>query len=249
MSININTNNLYLILPSNVSFKESNISDSMQGDFTLFARVKLDKEKITEKEAFIISRSGMHSGISVFKNEIGKVFLQYTYWFENPEDKTNSIKQIHIELQDSMFEDFIDVYMTNSDDKSKITCHLNDEIVGSMIYAGLDKVNYTDSPYWFGCGSMFTEEDARSIGDFEYHIVFSVSKKLTMLQIKDLVENYDKKYTKIIFETYKVFNSDLSFAKDFAFFCDFDVTNRYKVWNYAFNGNYPQIYIEGNVYY
>jgi hypothetical protein len=249
MSLNINQENLYLVLPSNVSFKESNIGDSMENDFTLFARVKIDKEKLTEKEAFILSRSGMHSGISVFKNEIGKVFLQYTYWFKNDEDGTNYIKQVNTELSDTLLENYINVYMVNNDEKSKISCYLNGDIVGSIVYPGFKKISYVDSPYWIGCGSMFTEGDSKGIGDFEYDVVFSVKKRLSNIDVDDILKNYYSTYSETVFETYKVFSKSWELSKYFAFFCDFKISNRYKIWNYAFNGNYPQIYIEGNVYY
>lgn len=249
MSLNINADNLYLILPSNVSFKESDIRDSMENDFTLFARVKVDKEKLTENESFIISRSGMHSGISVFKNQLDKVFLQYTYWFENEDDESKSVKQIRFELKDSDLDDFINVYMINDDTKAKISCYLNDNIVGSIVYSGYKKLSYTDSPYWFGCGSMFGDENTRGIGDFEFDIVFSIKKKLVSLDVQDIIKNYDSKYVKKIFGNHKILNPNWELTKYFAFFCNFQISNRYKLWNYAFNGNYPQIYIEGNVYY
>ena len=249
MSLKINAENLYLVLPSNVSFKESNIGDSMEKDFTLFARVKVDKKILTETESFIISRSGMHSGISIFKNQLDKVFLQYTYWFENEEDGNKSVKQVQIELKDSDLDDFIDVYMTNDDDRAKISCYLNNNVVGSMIYSGYTKLSYVDSPYWFGCGSMFGDDNTRGIGDFEYEIVFALNKRLTSLDVQDLIKNYQTKYSKKAFGNYKIFNPNWELTKHFAFFCDFEVSNRYKLWNYAFNGNYPQIYIEGNVYY
>ena len=166
----------------------------------------LDKEKITEKETFIISRSGMHSGISVFKSQTGKIFLQYTYWFENIEDITNSIKQVYVELKDSILEDFINVYMVNNDEKAKISCYLNGDVVGSIIYPGLKKISYIDSPYWIGCGGMFTEDiESRGIGDFEYDIIFSVKKRLSNLDIDDILENYYLKYSDLIFENYRVF--------------------------------------------
>lgn len=196
MSLKINAENLYLVLPSNVSFKESNIGDSMENDFTLFARVKIDKETLTENESFIISRSGMHSGISIFKNQLDKVFLQYTYWFENEEDGSKSVKQVQIELKDSDLDDFIDVYMTNDDDRAKISCYLNNNVVGSMIYSGYTKLSYVDSPYWFGCGSMFGDDNTKGIGDFEYEMVFALSKRLTNLDVQDLIKNYQTKYSK-----------------------------------------------------
>lgn len=248
MSLNINKENLYLVLPSNVSFKESNIGDSMENDFTLFARVKINKETVTEKESFILSRSGMHSGISVFKNEIGKVFLQYTYWFKNEEDDTNYIKQVNTELSDLLLEDYINVYMINNEEKSKIACYLNGDIVGSIVYPGLKKVSYVDAPYWIGCGSMFTEGD-NGIGDFEYDVIFSIKKRLSNLDIDDMLQNYYTEYSDTVFETYKVFKKSWELSNSFAFFCDFKIANRYKIWNYSFNGSYPQIYIEGNVYY
>jgi hypothetical protein len=165
----------------------------MENDFTLFAKVKIDKNKITETESFIISRSGMHSGISIFKNKLDKIFLQYTYWFEDENDGTKSVKQVQVELKDSDMEDFIEIYMNNDDLKAKISCYLNGNVVGSMIYSGYTKLSYVDSPYWFACGSMFGDDDTKGIGDFEYEIVFALNKRLTNLEVQDLIKNYQTK--------------------------------------------------------
>ena len=96
---------------------------------------------------------------------------------------------------------------------------------------------------------MFGDENTRGIGNFEYDIVFSIKKKLLTLDVEDILKNYDTKYCKRISGNFKIFNPNWELSKDFAFFCNFKISNRYKLWNYAFNGSYPQIYIDVNVYY
>jgi hypothetical protein len=61
---------------------------------------------------------------------------------------------------------------------------------------------------------------------------------------KDLLENYRTKYSVPVFGKYAAFKPDWELTKDFTFFCDFKDINRYKIWNYAFNGYYPELFIK-----
>lgn len=249
MSLRINKDNLYVMLPSNAYFAESKIDDSLDDDFTLFARVKLNIQSLTAKESFIVSRNGMHSGISAFKNFLGKVYVQYTYWCKNPVQDMTFAKQVQYELHNTEALDFIEVYMANDQKNNKIGCFFNGNLVGSIVYDGLDRIKYENIPYWFGCGGMFGDESDRCVGDFEFDKVFAIKKKLYSVDIIDILKNYDTLYSSRVYETYKGFNKEWELTKYFAFFCDFNTVNRYKIWNYVFNGNFPQLYIDGNIYY
>ena len=69
MSLRINKDNIYRI-PSKLSFFDKSEDDSMDGDFTLFARIKITNQEVLEGiDKFVISRNGAHSGISIVKDD------------------------------------------------------------------------------------------------------------------------------------------------------------------------------------
>ena len=67
--------------PKNGYFDDNNSDDSMANDFTLFVRVKLNPDKLSKTDKFIISRSGAHSGISALTDAYEFTsYIQYSYW-------------------------------------------------------------------------------------------------------------------------------------------------------------------------
>jgi predicted component of viral defense system (DUF524 family) len=113
----------------------------------------------------------------------------------------------------------------------------------------MDKQSYENGFYWLGCGSMIGPEEHRCIGDFEFDTLFLLNKKIEREEIDDILENYNGKYSTTVHADLKKFKSDFYLKKHFAFFCDFNQRNRYKVWDMSFNGNNPQVYLEGNIYF
>jgi hypothetical protein len=65
MSLKINKDNIFMMNPKNGYFNDTNTDDSMTNDFTLFVRAKLNPDKLSKTDKFIISRSGAHSGLSL----------------------------------------------------------------------------------------------------------------------------------------------------------------------------------------
>jgi hypothetical protein len=246
MSLRINKDSIYKMPPKLPYFDKSE-DDSMDGDFTLFARIKImDQEVLEGIDKFVISRNGAHSGISIVKDDYNyNIYVQYAYWFWEKTSKKDAldVQQLHFKIEEEMLDDYVNLWMVNNGEESKIDCYCNGELVGTMNYEGKLKVLYGDSPYWFGCGTMLSEAD-KQIGDFEFDIAFSIRKALSNEEINDLLQNYRIKYSTPVFEKYGAFKSDWELAPYFTFFCDFKDTNRFKVWNYAFNGYYPELFIK-----
>lgn len=248
MSLRITKDNIYLMNPQPAYFTPKHIYDTMSGDFTLYVKVKINQYALRQVDSYIISRSGAHSGISALTDVYEYTsYIQYTYWFWNntiPSSPKIESKQIHFKVNESDFNDFIELAIVHDSKKRIMICYYKGENVGEMVYdENTLPVLYDNSPYWFGCGSMLMDGE-KQIGDFEYGMAFCVSKTLSWERINDITTNYKEKYCEQIFENELIFKRDWELTDLFSFFCDFKQTNRYKIWNYAFNGNFPQLYID-----
>lgn len=248
MNLRVNKDNVYFIHPKNPDFKEINGYDFMSKDFTLFVRVKINEEVLEETDSFIVSRNGAHAGISVLTDKYHyNYYIQFTYWFweKNNPSADIMVKQLQHKLTESDINNFMDLYIVNDSKNSKINCYHNKELVGVMDYEGLTLAEYDESQYWFGASNMITP-DKHPVGDFEYELIFCVRKNLDVNQIYNIIDNYENEYLENIFEDFKIFKRSWELSKDFYFFYDFKYKNRYKFWNYAFNGNYLQIFTNKN---
>jgi hypothetical protein len=250
MSLRIGKEDIYFILPESRYAVSTRIDKYMEEDFTLYVKAKSINESLERgKEAFLFARNGMHSGISFYKDEFDEICISFTYWFKNKEGK-GEIGQVYYRLNAEQ-KDASNEYMMICDNfiDRKIDCYVNTELVGTIDFNGMDKQSYENGFYWLGCGSMIGPEEHRCIGDFEFDTLFLLNKKLERAEIDDILDNYKEKYTTTVHNDLKKFKSDYQLRKHFAFFCDFNQRNRYKVWDISFNGNNPQIYIEDNIYF
>ena len=78
---------------------------------------------------------------------------------------------------------------------------------------------------------------------------FVSNKKLSLEELKDFIGNYKSKHSEVIFGDLRRLKDSYPYKPNFAFLCDFEHYNRYKVWDISFSGNYPQFYIEHNIYF
>jgi hypothetical protein len=95
---------------------------------------------------------------------------------------------------------------------------------------------------------MITDGEKQD-GEFEYELMFSIRKALDNDEIQHIIKNYKTEYCETIFEDNLIFKKDWELTKEFTFFCDFEKINQYKIWNYAFNGNFPQLYVDNVTHY
>ena len=247
MSLKINKDNIFLMNPKNGYFDDTNSDDSMANDFTIFTKVKINSALLKQTDSFIISRSGAHSGISALKDEYEFAsYIQYSYWFWD--NSTSSpkleVRQVHYKIEETDLDSFVELAMVHDSYERQIVCYYGGNVVGELNYTNDElPALYNDSPYWFGCGSMFTDGETQD-GEFEYDLMFSVRRALDNDEMQDIIANYKTEYCETIFEDNLIFKKDWEMTKDFTFFCDFEKMNQYKIWNYAFNGNFPQLYVK-----
>jgi hypothetical protein len=260
MSLITNESNVYIFNPiGKYTDSISNWEKFMEEDFTIFLRSKIliDKLKI-RNEAFLISRSGKHAGISVQKEAESKLRIQFTYWFsqrnikykENGEiyyDEPIPInKKISYYLLPEEESEFNDYVMQCDHSNKKILCYINKNLVGEIDYSELDKQSYIEQYMWIGCGNMVTQNiEHRNIGEFEYDLFFSLDRLMDLTTIYDIKDNYKEKYTNNYLD-FLVLNDNIPFKNNIYFFLDFTKKTIYKLWNLSFNGHFANLYIENN---
>jgi hypothetical protein len=249
MSFKVTKENIFFLLPESRYAVSERIDSYMEKDFTLFVKAKLFPETLTENESFMIARNGMHSGISAFKDtDGGNTNIMFTYWFID-KDGTPNPKQVFYTLEEDELNSFNDYAMICNHSSKTIECFLNKKLIGRIVYGRDTKQTYENAFYWFGCGSMIGPEEHRGFGDFEYKLAFVTNTQMNLEAIDDFTKNLYTKYTDVIFNDLRKLKNDYPLKNNFAFLCDFEHYNRYKVWDLSFSGNYPQFYIEHNIYF
>jgi hypothetical protein len=260
MSLITNESNIYIFNPiGKYTDSVSNWEKFMEEDFTIFVRSKILTDKLKSgTEAFLVSRSGKHAGISVIKDTESNIRIKFIYWFyeknikyrENGEmyyDEPIALQKeilYHLPIEEhSKFND----YVIQCDHlNNKILCYVNKNLVGEIDYAGFDKHSYVEQYMWIGCGNMVTQNiEHRHVGNFEYDLFFCLDKVMDLNIIYDIKDNYKEKYTKTYLDLL-ILNDDIPFKNNIYFFLDFTKQTIYKLWNMSFNGHYPNLYIENN---
>ena len=247
MSLEVSKDEIYIVCPEG---KYQTISKSwgafMEEDFTIYTRVKvlINKSSIGE-DCFILARNGQHAGISAYVDQEQNVLIGFTYWFWENEITPVQKKTTYVLLPE-VKDQFNDYTMVCNHREQEIYCYVNEELVGTIEYKGLDKCSYKEAYMWLGCGTMMMEEEYRNTGNFEYELLICAGSQFTLAEIADLKNNYKKFYLKH-YSDYPILNAATPRREDIYFFIDFKHKTRYKIWNLAFNGCFPQLYIENNV--
>lgn len=249
MSLRINKDNIFFILPEDRYSVSKRIDKYMSEDFTLYVKSKINYNELeNDKEYFMFSRNGMHSGISIYKDKEGFIHTVFSWWIIN-EKGENEYKSVSHKIDNILIDETNEYVMICDDTKKEINCYFNNELVGFISYKNCERQIYENTFYWFGCGSMMCDEEHRHIGDFDFDLSFLLNKKLEIEKVNDIAENYKKSYTTKMFDGILKLKDDFYLRDNFAFFCDFNNSTRYKIWDMTFSGNYPQIYIEDNIYF
>jgi hypothetical protein len=241
--------NIYVILPESRYAVSNRIDSYMEEDFTLYTKAKVNADYIKQDtESFLISRNGMHSGISFYKDKNEDICVCFTYWFTTKNGES-IIKQVTHIIPESKINDsneykmICDHYVDRN-----ISCYFNNEMIGKIEFGDSNRNSYLNGFYWIGCGSMIGPEEHQCIGEFDVDLMYLLNTAISVEEMDDLATNYNK-HTYDVFDNLKKFKDNFYLKKYMAFFCNFDKRNRYKVWDMAFNGNYPQIYLDGNIYF
>ena len=249
MSLRVNKDSIYFILPEDRYSVSNRIDKHMAEDFTVCVRAKINCDSIANNtESYILSRNGMHSGISIYKDNDGTHHTIFSWWIidENGEDKYLNISN---KIEPELINEFNDYVMICYNIKKEINCYFNNNFIGIISYKNKERQIYENTFYWFGCGSMMCPEEHRQIGDYDIELSFLLNKKIKIEEVSDITKNYVESYTDEIFYGLRKIKEDFYLKDNFAFFCDFNQSTRYKIWDMTFSGNYPQIYIENNIYF
>jgi hypothetical protein len=251
MSLRINKDNIFFILPEDRYSVSARIDNHMSKDFTLYVKQKINADFLeVDKEHYVFARNGMHSGISIYKDLSGGCHVVYSWWIRNKNTGVYEYEKLTHRIDDRDINEHNEYVMICDDTVNKeIKCYFNDYLVGKISFQNAEKNSYEGAFYWFGCGSMICEEQYRQIGDFDFDLSFLLNKKITKEEVTDIVQNYKSKYTYQLLDGLRKFHGHFYLKDNFAFFCDFDNSTRYKIWDMTFSGNYPQIYIEDNIYF
>lgn len=245
MSLKINKDNIYVIVP--LADESKSMDNFMEENFTIFVRVKLFKDDLPiNEESFFFSRNGKHSGISTRKIN-DKLIISFSYWFSSENDK-NIYKNVVYELPTEIENEFNDYLMICDHKINEIYCYVNGKNIGTISYNGLIKENYSKSFVWFGCGSMIVEKIHKGIGNFEYSLSFALSDKISVDSVNNIKSDY-KEFINTSFADLPILSDEMYFKDKMFFFLDFNHKTKYKIWNFIFNGVYPQLYIENNIYF
>jgi len=246
MSLITNKDNVYFMAPFMNSEYGEDFSNFMEEDFTLYIKCKLIGN-ITEKNtpAYLFSRNGKHSGICLIKNDEDFVFVNFNYWLTDKSGESKDIIMTFI-LPESYVNKMNEYVMICNDEESRIDCYINNLKVGSLNYENMTRENYNKAFIWFGCGTMFTDEGHENIGNYEYDFVFGLDKKLTIDELHELKNSYLSNI-KLIGDNLPILDESTKFKKNIKFLIDFNNKTKYKIWNLAFNGHNPQLYIENNI--
>lgn len=246
MSLITNKDNIYFMAPFMNSDYGDDFSNFMDKDFTIYVRCKLKEDSLKKNSpAYFFSRNGKHSGMCLVKNNDDLVFVNFSYWII---DKNENPKHIIVPflLPESYVHKMNDYIMICNHEESKIDCYINNLKVGSVDYKDMTKENYDKSFIWFGCGTMFSEDEYKNIGEYEYELTFALNKCLTIDEILELKKTYENDLV-MIGDELPILGNNCLFKKNIKFLINFKNKTQYKIWNLVFNGHNPQLYIENNI--
>ena len=154
MSITINKDNIFVVVPNNKYNSFETIGDCMENDFTIFVRAKIDKESLNKnEESFFIARNGQHSGISVIIDDANYMTINFTYWLQ-----PSIFKQIKYKLSKEIEGKFNNLIMKCDMKEKKISCYVNQFHAGDIDFNEYEKVSYMHTFIWLGSCNMILDE-------------------------------------------------------------------------------------------
>lgn len=249
MSLRTKKDNIFFILPEDRYSISKKVDEHMANDFTLFIKAKINNESLEkDKTFFLFSRNGQHSGISILKNEWNQLFCAFCWWVEDEKTGEASYESVQFQIKEEIQDDENEYVMICDNKQQIIKCYFNGSEMGIIDYKNKKKKGYEGAFYWFGCGSMIVEEQHQYIGDFDFHLAFLIDKAIEISVVDNLANNYES-FTYDMHNGLRKINNDFYLKDNFAFFCDFNKKTRYKIWDMTFSGNYPQVYMENNIYF
>jgi hypothetical protein len=250
MSLITSKDNIYVFV-DNKKYQDKDVKSLfgfMDESFTIYFKIKVIKDLLTDDLSYAFSRNGKHSGIS-FRKHYDDILVVFNYWFVDKNGDDVYFEK-NYKLNNDIELDFNDYAMICDDENKTIKCYVNHTNIGTIEYDGLEKEKYSNSFIWIGCGNLLTDhEEHKHIGNFLFDMMIGLDISVSYNKISYIATDYEK-YIEPRFELDEKFlKKDLPFYGNTIFFMDFKHKSVYKLWNLRFNGINPQLYIENNIYY
>jgi hypothetical protein len=193
MSLITSKDNIYLFV-DNKKYHDQSVRDLfgfMDKSFTLYFRIKVIKELLTNNLSYAFSRNGKHSGLS-FRKDDDDIMVVFNYWIID-ENGNEVYYEKNYKLNNDIDSDFNDYAMICNDENKTIKCYVNHTNVGTIEYDGLKKENYNNSFIWIGCGNLITDqEEHKHIGNFIFDMMIGLDISVSYNNISYLATNYEK---------------------------------------------------------
>jgi hypothetical protein len=250
MSFKVDKDNIYCIVPFSRYKTSTPIDDFMENDFTIFIKAKIIKESLLKgKFSYFFARNGMHSGLHATLDGENNIQITLTYWFEFNDNKI--MKQCIFNIPSNIENNFNEYIIKCDTNNSIMELFFNGEIVGVIDYDNMKKQSYLESIIWFGCGNMMSESDEhRNDGSFEYELVFALDKSIDLLEINDVINNYESNYLDTFsYNNLPVLNEHMPNNSNYKIFLNFKNYTKYKIWDMTGNGNHTQLFMKNNLYF
>jgi len=209
-------------------------SESMQDDFTLFISWNVENLLSNEKPCSIIMRPGMHYGLCYSENSNS---INFEYWTQIDTENTFNLATIDLKKE------FPKHKLTNiwfciirHDTKNKVInldVYSEDDELKTFTsnYLG-ELVNYSGTPYNFGCGNYFKQVDDSHyfFADYTLHNVGLVENlKYTNDDIKSFIKSNVDSFDKL---------SEENNLDDLVFYFNMKNQSIYKVWDLSGHCNF-----------
>ena len=210
-------------------------SNSMQGDFTFFASFNVNREIKTSTPCSIMMRPGMHYGLCYAQDPEA---INWEFWYKD-ELGENKFGFLSVNLQqyfpNKKLSDIWFVVVRHITSDNSFTLHVYDEDGNKQTmkeeYEG-ELINYSGTPYNFGCGNYFKQVD-------DTHYFFGDYTLYNCGLIESLDHN-DEEVQKFISTNRD--SKDVLERKDklneLVFYFNFNNQNVYKVWDLSDHCNF-----------
>ena len=209
-------------------------SKSMQKDFTFFMSFKVDKIINTKKPCSLMMRPGMHYGLCYQQDPEA---INFEYWYEHKgENKFGFVSiNLHTEYPVHNLHNIWFVIVKHNVNVKTFTLSVYNEDGNLRTTTGSydgELVDYSQTPYNFGCGNYFKQVD-------DSHYFFS---DYTMFNtgLIETIHYTDKDIQKFIKVNRKstdklVTSTELN---NMVFYFNFNAQNLYKVWDLSDHCNF-----------
>ncbi len=209
-------------------------SKSMQGDYTLFISFNVETILNSEKPCSVMMRPGMHYGLCYSETANS---INYEFWSQKDGENQFNFCTISIEeeFKNCTLQNIWFVIVRHSLKDKTITLDVFSEQgelrTFSQVYEG-ELVNYSGTPYNFGCGNYFKQVDDTHyfFGDYTLHNVGLIENSInTNDEIKKFIFANKDSIDKL---------NENHMLNDVVFYFNMKNQSIYKIWDLSGHCNF-----------